>query len=292
VSYVPEKLKKFFQKYTKLIGTCLTVIYLIYLYLGKTEMSFTFLYPAAPPTGLQVFFVGFLTFILCMTVSIALGHGIARVFLWVSKKRYGSEYQYITESHEPDLSENLKRDFRGFFPAIVIVEISFFLAPYSLFILTEEFRTTMGATMNEVWAWAGIFPFVSCIVVGLFVAGWILDDVGIVYRKNRKYKSIQFKEVKILGESLLSYLKGLASILLVVTYPYHLYTWLTSPDISSQRTFFEVLIMGSLIPLALIFGFMPCLYIIDKLKIRSKNYIHKYAKKIGLTEVKELGFQS
>jgi len=283
-----EKLKRFFQKYTILLGTCIMVIYLIYALIAKTEWSFTYLYPAAPPSGLQMFVVGVVMLILSMTVSIGIGHGVARVFMWISKKRYGSEYQYITRD-VPE--ESIKHHFRGLFPSIVTVEISFFLAPYCLFILTEEFRAAMGVTQEEIWAWIGIMPFVSCLVLGLFVAGWILNDVGIIYKKKRNYKGLEFEERKILGEALLSYLKGLASVLLVVTYPYHMYKWLTSLTIEGERTFLEALFLGSTLPLALIFGFMPCLFILDKMRNRSKRYIHRYAKKIGLTEVKDLSLK-
>ena len=64
-----------------------------------------------------------------------------------------------------------------------------------------------------------------------------------------------------------------------------MYKWLTSLN---TPQFFDVLIMGSLVPVVLIFGIMPSLAILDIISSRSKEYLLKYTKKIGLTEVKEL----
>jgi hypothetical protein len=61
-------------------------------------------------------------------------------------------------------------------------------------------------------------------------------------------------------------------------------------EITSLNTpqFIDVMILGSLVPVILIFGLISCLTILDIISSRSKEYILKYTKKMGLTEVNKL----
>jgi hypothetical protein len=64
-----------------------------------------------------------------------------------------------------------------------------------------------------------------------------------------------------------------------------MYKWVTSLN---TPQLIDVLIMGGLVPVALIFGIMPCLAVLDIISSRSKEYVLKFTRKLGLTEVNEL----
>ncbi|MFX1258583.1 MAG: hypothetical protein ACFFAN_12030 [Promethearchaeota archaeon] len=270
------------------VSIVIVLIFIFLLLIINTSIAFTWLFPGSY-NGEQYFFIGLIALFCSIVIGISIGYLIAPIFLFFHKKIMGYKLVYGIQKLTP--LKKFQHLFRGFFPSLIAINISLVLTPFLRdIVITSDYLESFDDVHIGVNTFFTILPFVIGPAIGIFVAGWILNDAGLGYmNKNKIRKNDEFIDIKGVGRPYIDFLKGYAGISVIISYGVLLLTWI---NYVKAEHIILVIIFGGLVPIILTLGTIPCLLILDFLREHRNKYILKFAKKMGITEYIKLNLDN
>lgn len=227
--------------------------------------------------GLQLMML-FSLMILSPIIGLFFGYVFGPFYLFMHKTIIGRQMKYgIQERKEP---ENFRGTFNALFPALMAVYLALFFAvnPTIIEIIVYE---RGGAAVPQLMAFVGLIPLMMGVSIALFAPVWFLSDAGIVYTNKRKVKDRREPvEVRSVGGWYLYLLKGYAGVSVILGY--FVFTFSVFEIYGDQLHWSTPM---ALIPFPLLTAILaiPTLIIADLTYDHHKNYIRKFAEKLGIS---------
>jgi hypothetical protein len=225
-----------------------------------------------------------ITMFICILGSLLFGFIFGPVLLYFHKILLGRKLIYgIQENFR---TKKFKETFRGFFPMLMAVNFALMIfqeRELTLLFIDESQVQEPGA--GYIYAIFVLVMVISGGTMGIFSATWFLMDSGIVYVKKIKKRKNNPIEVRSVGGSYSTLLKGYSSISTVIAF--YLFTFQQIFSAVPKEMLFDwfiiLLIIGLvLLPFFLSLLALPAIIILDMIFSKREHYMQRVAKKMGI----------
>lgn len=228
----------------------------------------------------------FITIFANIIGGVIMGYILGPLSLYVHKKIIGKKLIYGVQER-PKINV-FKGTLKGFFPTLMAFGLALWLIEHKdiakLFV-DESILQSEGGYFYGIFV---IIMITSGIAMGLFSSVWFLFDSGIVYSNIEKVKlSTKPIEVRSVGGLFQNFLKGYTGISVILTF----YTFMIWEVFSVEMESFQKILTPILIlfiPIIFSILALPAIVILDKTLDKRKNYMLKFAKKLGIVETMDL----
>ncbi|TXT60903.1 MAG: membrane protein of unknown function [Promethearchaeota archaeon] len=273
------------MKYKKIIISLIIYFSLaLLLPILNTEQPVTYRFLPGETDGIQLFFFMLLMIFPPIIFGILFGYLFSPLYLAIHKYIFGRKMNYGIQKAPEE--ERFKKAFRGFFPALMSINLSLLLVEFFVSIVINEGLPRSDEIKNFM-----TFIFLLLLTIGpatgLFSASWFLDDAGISFTNNEKVSDLRdVVEVRGIGKWYIYALKGYAGIGVIFSYFIILMQFLSRHDEITEILFNSILTF--LLPFLLSAAIMPTLLLFERLKEHRVKYIRSIANKLGIKKVMEL----
>jgi len=228
-----------------------------------------------------------ITMVICLVGGYLMGFVFSPVLLYFHKKIFGKKLKYGIQ--ERNQATKFKETFRGFFPMLMAINFALIIVQDKnlahLFI--EEAQLQIPG-LGYILAIFVMVMVLSGVTMSIFSPIWFVLDSGIVYiRKENMVPSNKPIEVRSVGGWFLTLLKGYSSISTVYTLSLFMFqqvAYATKGEMYLE--WFIILLLTGLFLLPIFFSLLalPSIIILDKLYDKRRNYMLRFAKKIGIVD--------
>jgi len=219
--------------------------------------------------------------------AVLVGYILGPVFLYVHKKIIGKKMIYGVQ--ERPKTNVFKGTLKAFFPNLMATGFALWLIEsedIAKMFVVESVLNSVGGYMYGIVV---MIMITSGISMGLFSSGWFLNDSGIVFtNKEKKKLSTEPIEVRSVGGWFQNFLKGYAGI--SVIYAFYIFMWRQVFSVEGSDLFPNMLGSIGILFVPIFFSLLglPAIIILDKTLDKRKNYMLKFAKKLGIVETMDL----
>ncbi|MHA2185609.1 MAG: hypothetical protein ACXADU_18170 [Promethearchaeota archaeon] len=228
-----------------------------------------------------------ITIVSCIVGSYSMGFVLGPALLYLHKKILGRKLKYGIQEKRNTIK--FKKTFRGFFPMLMAINFALIIVQdENLALLFIEEAQLQIPGLGYVFAIFVMVMVFSGVTMGIFSPIWFILDSGIVYiKKENKDLSNKLIEVRSVGGWFLILLKGYSSISIIFTFGFFMLQQVAYA--TKGELYFEwyiiLLIVGLfLIPIFFSLLALPSIIFLDKLYEKRRNYMLKFAKKIGIVD--------
>jgi len=219
------------------------------------------------------------------------GYVLVPLLLLVHKKLIGRKMVFFFE--EKPASNRLK-DYliKGLYPTFIILNFCIILSKNELLqdlLLVDTVAPGIDAIIDTFMA---LFPFATLAVTAIFSPVWFLLDAEIMY-SNIGRATTKPTKVKSVGEWYMDLLKGYAGISVIMAYVQLYIDLVTGFKITPgyETAQIALLIMFPAMPALFLYLYVPLFILLDLTFQSRRKYVRRIAKKLGITEVKEIYFK-
>jgi hypothetical protein len=223
-------------------------------------------------------------------LAVVIGNFIAPLLLKFHYKIIGKKLNYGIQ--ELTKSDNFKRRFYAFLPALMAVSLSMIFADNETVINTivSQEVFAQGGTIEGSFLLAFIIllPLTSFISLMFFAPVWVLLESGIIYSNRQKViGKMRSEEIDGIGSWYYKFVKGYVGIGAAFTYIGFIIEALQTFD-SSKSIFesgaFVAMIMLPTVPFLLMLFFSPAMIIFDKIIDKKRQRLIVIAKNFGINK--------
>ncbi|MFX1570871.1 MAG: hypothetical protein ACFFCV_21235 [Promethearchaeota archaeon] len=222
------------------------------------------------------------------------GYVFVPLFLFVHRKIIGRNLIYGIQ--ELDKPTKLKKTFRGLFPSLMALNFALLLTTNEFFvrlvIYPEFYEYYIENFPYDVYM-SALQPFLMFTLgfaFALFSPAWFLLDAGITYTNKKKVKDTDHPiEVHSMGNYFLSFLKGYASISVLITWYQFLAGYILFIN-SVGGYFYDLGISLITAPFLIIFISNLSIILLEITKKRRVKYVRKFARKYDITDTVDVSF--
>jgi len=273
------------MKYKKIIFSLIIYFFLAFLFpILNTNQPITYKFLPGETDGIQFFFFMLVIIFPPILFGLLFGYLFSPIYLAIHKYIFGRKMSYgIQKAPE---QERFKKAFRGFFPALMTINLSLLLVEFFVDIVISEGLPRSDEVKNFM---TFIFLLILTIgpATGIFSAAWFLDDAGISFTNKEKVSGLRdVTEVRGIGKWYMYALKGYAGIGVIFSYFLILMQFLTRLEDVTEIIFDSVLTF--LLPFLITAAIMPALLLFEHIKEHRVNYIRNIANKLGINKIMEL----
>ncbi len=271
------------KKYTKasLISICYIVVIVLILgifsFNADAGESMALLIPGDQMSE-EIVFIFLVVFVLFPLITVNAGYLISPIFLYIQAHVTGRKMNYSIQERAEE--EKFRKIFRGFFPALMALNLAMMLGGIS------SIQTLVSASGNDpgnATSTLAMLMFTIPLALVLFSSTWFILDSGIVSTNHEKNKnSDQPVELKSSGGFFMDILKGYAGIGVIVGF-YELFSTIIGESKTLGDLISAIIFLGPL-PLFCAIGMIPSIILLDLTRDYRINYVRKWAEKIGMIE--------